>query len=159
MEFKSGAKVVHKTHGVGIIQGIEALNFNGNEQDYYLLKIVSSGLMVRFPKTGKTSIVRSLATEQEIAEIFETLRGDGIEYSMSWNKRRKEFERKIQSGSLVEISEVLRDLSLLRHKKELSYGEKDILEAARSRILNEISAAKATSSNQVAEEIEKALER
>ena len=110
MVFECGHKVVHKTHGVGEIEGSEILDLGGQQQDYYILKIVSTGLKVRFPKQTSTQIVRNLVTEAEIEEIFEIITSPAKTYSMVWNRRKKEFNEKINSGSVFEISEVFRDL-------------------------------------------------
>jgi CarD family transcriptional regulator len=89
MLLKTGHKVVHKTHGVGTISGIETKNYGAGLQDYYLLKIDATGLIVRFPSGGESSIVRSLASETEIAKIYSILRSPARTYSMVWNRRKK----------------------------------------------------------------------
>lgn len=157
MDFKSGAKVVHKTHGVGVISGIETLNYGTGPQDYYLMKIESTGLTVRFPKNVKSSIVRSLITETEIQKVFSILRSAPRNYSTVWNRRKKELMEKIKSGSLFEIAEVLRDLNSMKTSKELSFGEKEMLEKARARLINEISAARAINDTIVEAELDQIL--
>lgn len=158
MSFVAGHKVVHKTHGVGVIQGTEVLNLGGQKQDYYILKILSTGLKVRFPKDGHSTIVRSLVTEREIERIFETLRSPARSYSMVWNRRKKEFNEKIKSGSIFEIAEVYRDLHNREDGKELSFGEKEMLEKARQRIISEIAAARSQSGEEVARYIDQLFE-
>lgn len=157
MEFKTGNKVVHKTHGVGIICGIEAQNFGTGPQDYYLLKILETGMMIRFPKAANTTVIRSLASDEEIAQIYNVLKSPPRSYSMVWNRRKKELTEKIKSGSLMEIAEVLRDLSRLGSGKDLSFGEKEMLEKAKSRIINEISAAKSMREDEVEEQLQQVL--
>jgi CarD family transcriptional regulator len=155
MNFHSGHKVVHKTHGVGIIQGTEILNFGGQKQDYYILKILATGLKVRFPKNGPTTIVRSLVSEDEIEQIFSILRSPAKSYSMVWNRRKKEFTEKMNSGSVFEIAEVLRDLRNRDDGKELSFGEKEMLEKARNRIISEIAAARSQSGEEIGRYIDR----
>lgn len=157
MNLKSGAKVVHKTHGVGIISGIETLNYGTGPQDYYLLKIESTGLIVRFPKNVQSSIVRSLITEAEIEEVYSILKAKPKNYSTVWNRRKKELTEKIKTGSLFEIAEVLRDLSRMKESKELSFGEKEMLEKARARLVNEISAARSVGEQDVELELDQIL--
>ena len=155
--FEKGAKVVHKAHGVGTIYGVETLQLGGISQDYYLLKIDASGLVVRFPTVSGSGQVRNLVDEKEIREVYEILGSPPRNYSMVWNRRKKEFLDKIKSGSLFEIAEVLRDLSRLRDGKELSFGEKEMLEKARERIINEISAARHQTYKEVGEELDQFL--
>ena len=138
----AGHKVVHKTHGVGVIEGTEVMSLGGQKQVYYILKILASGLKVRFPKDSHMGIVRSLASEDDIEQIFDTLRLPASSYSMVWNRRKKEFTEKINSGSIYEIAEVYKDLNNRDDGKELSFGEKEMLEKARARLISEIAAAK-----------------
>lgn len=157
VRFEKGSKVVHKAHGVGTIFGVESMKLGGVSQDYYLLKIDASGLVVRFPTGGGTALVRNLANEKEIREVYKILSSPPRNYSMVWNRRKKEFLDKIKSGSLFEIAEVLRDLSRLKDGKDLSFGEKEMLEKARERIVNEISAARSQSMDEVDEELDQVL--
>ena len=157
MRLKTGHKVVHKTHGVGTISGTETKNYGAGLQEYYLLKIDATGLIVRFPIGGESSIIRGLVTESEIATIFSILRGPARTYSMVWNRRKKEFLEKIRSGSLYEIAEVLRDLNSRKIGRELSFGEKEMMERARERLINEISAAKALEREEIGEQLDHML--
>lgn len=156
MVFECGHKVVHKTHGVGEIEGSEILDLGGQQQDYYILKIVSTGLKVRFPKQTSTQIVRNLVTEAEIEEIFEIITSPAKTYSMVWNRRKKEFNEKINSGSVFEISEVFRDLRNKDDGKELSFGEKEMMEKAKARLVSEIAASRALSEDEVSASIDSA---
>lgn len=156
-QFVKGTKVVHKAHGVGTIHGIESMILGGISHEFYLLKIDASGLVVRFPTLGGSTHVRSLADEKEIKEVYNILSSPPRNYSMVWNRRKKEFLEKIKSGNLSEIAEVLRDLSRLGDDKELSFGEKEMLEKARERIVNEISASRQLSQKQVDQELNQVL--
>ncbi|MBF0440770.1 MAG: CarD family transcriptional regulator [Oligoflexales bacterium] len=153
MEYIPGKKVVHKTHGVGTISGIEITNYGAGLQEYYLLKIDSTGLVVRFPKQGGSCVIRNLANEGEISKVYSILGSPTRNYSSVWNRRKKEFTEKIKSGSLYDIAEVLRDLSRISFNKELSSGEKEMLEKAKDRIVTEISAAKSSEKRQVEMEL------
>ena len=144
-----GNKVVHKTHGVGEIQGTEVLQLGGEKQDYYILKILATGLKVRFPKQATTNIVRRLVDELEIAEIFDIISSPAKTYSMVWNRRKKEFNEKINSGSIFDIAEVFRDLRNKDDGKDLSFGEKEMLEKAKARLVSEIAAARSVTEDEI----------
>ncbi|NRA67079.1 MAG: CarD family transcriptional regulator [Pseudobacteriovorax sp.] len=146
---ESGNKVVHKTHGVGEIQGTEVLQLGGQSQDYYILKILATGLKVRFPMQASSAIVRSLVDELQIAEILEIIASPAKSYSMVWNRRKKEFNEKINSGSIFDIAEVYRDLHNKDDGKELSFGEKEMLEKAKLRLVSEIAAARSVPEQEV----------
>ena len=141
MGFSAGHKVVHKTHGVGVIQGTEIMALGGQAQDYYVLKILETGLMVRFPKTSQ-GLIRELVSDNDIERIYDILRSNPKTYSTIWNRRKKEFSDKIRSGSLFEIAEVLRDLVGKDRMRQPSFGEKEMIERARARLVSEIVAAK-----------------
>lgn len=142
MELEIGVKVVHKTHGVGTITGVETLNYGTGPQDFYLLEIDTSGMTVRFPKASKSGVVRTLVSELDIEDVFEVLQGDPKVSSTVWNRRKKELLEKLNSGSLKEMAEVVRDLVGSKGRKELSFSEKEVLEKAKNRIVNEISAVR-----------------
>lgn len=156
MSFPSGHKVVHKTHGVGTIEGSEVLSLGGHPQDYYILKIIESGLMVRFPKTSQ-GLIRELVTDDDIGNILCILRSAPKTYSTIWNRRKKEFSDKIRSGSLFEIAEVLRDLVGKDKLRLPSFGEKEMIERARARLVSEIASAKETDLSKVEVLIDDAL--
>lgn len=158
MTFPAGYKVVHKTHGVGEIQGVESLTMGGQSQDYYILKILASGLMVRFPKINSPHVIRELVSDDDIARIFAILGEPPKTYSAIWNRRKKEFTDKIRSGSLFEIAEVLRDLSGKDRLRQPSYGEKEMIDRAKARLVSEISAAKCRVPGEVEHELDEALE-
>lgn len=157
MDLESGRKVVHKTHGVGTICGIEEKNYGAGPEDFYLLKLDSTGVMIRFPAAVKSAVVRSLASTEEIDKIFSILKSPSRSYSMVWNRRKKELNEKIKSGSLFEIAEVLRDLTGMKGGKDLSFGEKEMLEKAKERLVYEISTAKAVGYDQVEQQLDKIL--
>lgn len=156
MSFPAGHKVVHKTHGVGVIEGTEVLSLGGSAQDYYVLKIVESGLMVRFPKTSQ-GLIRELVSDDDIGNILSILRSSPKTYSTIWNRRKKEFSDKIRSGSLFEIAEVLRDLVGKDKLRLPSFGEKEMIERARARLVSEIASAKETDLSKAEDLIDDAL--
>ncbi len=158
MTFPSGYKVVHKTHGVGEIQGVESLALGGLAQDYYILKILASGLMVRFPKIHSDQVIRELVSDDDIERIFAILQEPPKTHSAIWNRRKKEFTDKIRSGSLFEIAEVLRDLSSKDRMRQPSYGEKEMIDRAKARLVSEISAAKGRIPLEVEQQVDAALE-
>jgi CarD family transcriptional regulator len=156
MNFMSGHKVVHKTHGVGVIQGSESMSLGGSAQDYYVLKIVETGLMVRFPITSQ-GLIRELANDGDIDRIMNILSAPPKTYSTIWNRRKKEFSDKIRSGSLFEIAEVLRDLVGKDRLRQPSFGEKEMIERARTRLISEIVAARELTISSAADLVDGAL--
>lgn len=156
MSFTAGHKVVHKTHGVGEIQGTEVLALDGMKQDYYILKIYATGLTLRFPKNSN-GMIRDLVNEDDIRRILSILRENPKTHSSVWNRRKKEFSDKIRSGSVFEIAEVLRDLTGKDRMRQPSFGEKEMIDRAKSRLISEIAAARGAAADDVEIMLEQAL--
>ena len=141
MTLKNGLKVVHKTHGVGEIIGTESMDFGGVSQEFYRLKILATGMEVKFPVNSSSALIRGLATESEIESMMSILRTPAKTYSMVWNRRKKELTDKLKTGSILDAAEVVRDLRNKLDGKELSFGEKEVLEKASDKLVNEVAAA------------------
>ncbi len=148
MSFSAGNKVVHKTHGVGEIQGTEVLALDGMKQDYYILKIYATGLTLRFPKSSN-GMIRDLVNEDDIVRIMSILGEDPKTHSSVWNRRKKEFSDKIRSGSVFDIAEVLRDLTGKDRLRQPSFGEKEMIERAKGRLISEIAAARGAPAGEI----------
>jgi CarD family transcriptional regulator len=99
--------------------------------------------------------LRNIVGPDEVSEVYEVLRRRDEKISTAtWNRRYREYMEKIRTGSLVEIATVLRDLCLLRSGKDLSYGERNMLETARALLVQELALAKGEEEPAVETEIE-----
>ena len=142
-DFNVGQKAVYPCHGVGTIEHIESCNIGGSEQEFYVLKIHSTGAKVMVPtRAAKTVGLRSVISAPDVDAIFEILRAPSKKSTSTWNRRFRALNEKLNTGDLMEIAEVLRDLSCLKRDKDLSFGEKKMLERARNMIVSEICAAR-----------------
>jgi CarD family transcriptional regulator len=139
--FKIGDYAVCPGHGVGQICNIEERELDGTQTWFYVLKIISNGMIVLVPTESKDGI-RGLVSQGEIEAVFDLLKKQNVEIDNStWNRRYREYMLKIKTGSLMEIAEVLRSLFLLRKVKSLSFGEKKMLEQCKDLLAQEISLA------------------
>ncbi len=137
--FKIGEYAVCPGHGVGQICDIEERDLGGETKNYYIIKIIANGMTVMVPTDSQTGI-RGLVDDKEVEEVYGLLSDHDIQVDNStWNRRYREYMIKIKTGSLTEIAEVLRDLFLLKSRKNLSFGEKKMLEQCRELIAQEIS--------------------
>ena len=137
--FKIGDYAVCPGHGVGHITDIEERDLGGEKQYFYIIKILANGMTVMVP-TNSENGVRGLVKDDEIGEVYTLLQDHDVELDNStWNRRYREYMNKIKTGSLIEIAEVLRALFLLKDKKNLSFGEKKMLDQCRDLISQEIS--------------------
>jgi CarD family transcriptional regulator len=142
-DFRVGQKAVYPCHGVGTIEDIESCQIAGSEHEFYVLKIHSTGAKVMVPTSAaKTVGLRSVISAPDVEAIFEILRSPSKKSTATWNRRFRALNEKLNTGNLVEIAEVLRDLSSLKQDKDLSFGEKKMLERARNMIVSEICAAR-----------------
>lgn len=159
MLFKVGDKAVYPAHGVALIQGIESREVGGSIMDFYVLKIISSGATLMVPTSTSERVgMRVLVNENEIDHVLSILKEPAAKQSQrTWNRRFREFNEKLRTGSVLEVAEVLRDLWSLQTTKELSYGEKKMLERSRSLIVSEISAARNSTEVEVEGLVKQAL--
>lgn len=143
IRFNIGEKAVYPCHGVGTIETIESCEVGGSNQEFYVLKIQSTGAKVMVPtRSAKTVGLRAVITSPEVERIYEILKSPSKRSNATWNRRFRALNEKLNTGNLVEIAEVLRDLSSLKNDKELSFGEKKMLERARTMIVSEVCAAR-----------------
>lgn len=144
MNFKIGDLAVYPYHGVGIIEAIETRKVSSNEETFYVLRIVGNGMVLLVPTESAEQIgLREVVSHTEASRIFKILKNRkvNIKLDQSWNRRQKEYNEKLRTGSAFEIAEVLRDLEHLRRKKDLSFGEKRMLGTARNLLIRELSVA------------------
>lgn len=158
MEFKVGDKAVYSSYGVGIIKCIESGVVAGSTMDFYVIQIQSSGATVKVPTSGcERAGMRNLITDEEIKKVFKILRSPPKISQTTWNRRFREFNDKLRTGSVSDVAEVLRDLCSLKSDKELSFSEKNMLEKALKMIVAEISAASARPEDAVKDELNQLL--
>lgn len=159
-EFKVGDVAVYPAHGVGTVHSIEEREIAGNKHKFYILKIMDSGMTIMVPTGNVRNVgLREVINESEVDIVYEILGERDISINeQTWNRRYREYMDKIKTGSIYEIAEVLRDLMLLRYEKELSFGERKMLDTARTLIIKELAIAQDEEEEDVAEDIDKIFE-
>ncbi|MFA4974493.1 MAG: CarD family transcriptional regulator [bacterium] len=155
-EFKVGDVAVYPAHGVGTVQSIEEREIAGNKHKFYILKIMDTGMTIMVPTGNVRNVgLREVINDSEVDIVYEIMRERDISINeQTWNRRYREYMDKIKTGSIYEIAEVLRDLMLLRYEKELSFGERKMLDTARYLIIKELAIAQDMGEEEVAEEID-----
>lgn len=153
--FKEGDMAVYPAHGVGEIQAIETRSISGNEHQFYILKILDNGMTVMVPTKNVKSVgLREIIDGDEVERVYEILRERDITVdNQTWNRRYREYMDKIKTGSVYEIAEVLRDLSMLKYVKDLSFGERKMLDTAKNLLVKELAIAEGTSEEDVLQKI------
>lgn len=154
--FRSGDKVYYPVHGVAEVLALEHQDVGGLRSEVYVLRVLESGMRILVPVANAPAVgLRALLTPSEIGEVYDVLEtGEAVGDTQTWNRRYREYMEKIKTGSAFEIAEVLKDLEMLRATKELSFGERRILEQARGLLAKEIAVAKGISEAEAAGEID-----
>ena len=155
-QFSVGDKAVYPVHGVAEVVALEQRDIGGNTTSVYILKIVDSGLKIMVPTMNAGSVgLRDLITSKQVKEVYAILKSRDIPRdTQTWNRRYREYMEKIKTGSVFEIAEVLRDLSVLRATKDLSFGERKMLETARGLMIKELALAKGVTEDKISTEID-----
>jgi CarD family transcriptional regulator len=155
--FKVGDKAVYPAHGVAEVIAIERKEISGHEMTFYVLKILDNGMKVLIPTSNVKAVgMREIISSEEADEVFKILRKkEKVVESTTWNRRYREYMEKIKTGSVFEIAAVLRDLYLLKYDKDLSFGERKMLDTARSLLIKELSLAKGCTEDEIEGDLKK----
>ena len=156
-EFVKGDVAVYPAHGVGYIEGIESKEINGDTLKFYMMKIVENGMVIMIPTSNVESVgLRELISTKEIPKLYAVMKGkkQETEYTHNWNRRYKEYVDKIKSGSIYDVAEVFRDLFQLKLEKDLSFGERKLLDTVQNLLVQELSMVKAIDEESVIRELE-----
>jgi len=156
VKFKVGDKAVYPAQGVGEVVRIVELDIAGKRQQFYEVRLLDKNQTVKVPVHTAGSVgLRHLIGEEEIREIFDILRERNVAFdNQTWNRRYRGFMDKIKTGSIYDVAEVLRDLYRLKTDKQLSFGERRMLDTARTLIVKEIAISRGQTEEQVRTEIE-----
>lgn len=156
--FKTGEFIVYPAHGVGQITEIEEQEVAGYTLELFVINFSQDKLTLRVPISKIESAgMRKLAEPARIEKSLKTVQGRARVKRTMWSRRAQEYEAKINSGDLISISEVVRDLFRSENQPEQSYSERQLYEAALDRMAREISAVNKISTTEAVAEIEKNL--
>ena len=153
--FQIGDKAVYPGHGVGVIEAIETKQISGSELMFYILRVLDNGMTIMIPRDNVGAVgLRGVIRKLEIPKVLKILKDRDVEIdNQTWNRRYREYMEKINTGSIFEIAEVLRDLYLLRTEKELSFGERKILDTAKNLLVKELAIVRNVKETDILREI------
>lgn len=144
--FSLNEKVVYPGHGVARISRIVEKTIAGKSEAFYELTFLSKDVTVLVPTNNPESVgLRPLSSNEYISDVFKSLTKPArklchYEFTASnWNKRNKDYQNKLRTGSLIDLSEIYRDLRYIATQKELSFGEKNLLNQTELLLVEEIS--------------------
>lgn len=140
-QFQIGEHVVYPGHGVAKVVNIDSKSIMGRPQKFYSLEILEGGMKVMVPESNADHIgMRSLIDQGEAGDVMDLLKKPTplkIDHQ-TWNRRYREYMEKIKTGNVYEIAMVLRDLFVLKGGKDLSFGERKMMDKARGLLIKEL---------------------
>lgn len=154
--FTKGDMAVYPAHGVGVIKAIESQKVGGIDQKFYVLQILDNNMTIMIPTSNSDNVgLRAIVSKNEVEDVLEILKDRAQEIgSQTWNRRYRDYMEKIKTGSIHEVAAVLRDLFLLSVDKDLSYGERKMLDTAKGLLVKELSLAKNVDEKNISKEID-----
>ena len=156
--FKTSEFIVYPAHGVGQIVAIEEQEVAGAKLELFVISFVKDKMTLRVPTAKVVAVgMRKLAEGALVKRALETLKGRARIKRTLWSRRALEYEAKINSGDIVAIAEVVRDLFRSDSQPEQSYSERQLYEAALDRLSREIAAVQHVTETEAVKEIEAAL--
>ena len=156
--FKTGEFIVYPAHGVGQIMAIEEQEVAGSTLELFVINFVKDKMTLRVPTAKITAVgMRKLAEPPIVKRALETLKGRARIKRTMWSRRAQEYEAKINSGNIVAISEVVRDLFRSDTQPEQSYSERQIYEQALERLAHEVAAVEKIKPEAATAKLEKLL--
>jgi CarD family transcriptional regulator len=156
--FNVGQHVVYPAHGVGRVTAVETQNVAGMKLEVFVVAFEQDKLILRVPTNkAASSGMRSLASARVVGDALKTLGGKARIKRTMWSRRAQEYEAKINSGDIVAIAEVVRDLYRSESQPEQSYSERQLYEAALDRLSREIAVVQHSTETEAVKEIESQL--
>ncbi|HEU5180031.1 MAG TPA: CarD family transcriptional regulator [Candidatus Polarisedimenticolia bacterium] len=161
MEFKIGDKVVYPNHGIGIIEEIRIISSDGmSNGSFYRLRILANDSTVMVPAANINQVgLRRVIARKEIQKVYGILEDGQIASHSNWKGRFQDNSNRMRTGEILEVAAVLKNLSLLSQKKNLSYRERRMLDKARYLVVSEIAEVEKVAEAVVEEKVEKAVAR
>ena len=158
--YKVGDKVVYPHHGAGTVVTKEPREVLGQKREYLTIKILHNDMTVNVPSENAEKVgLRKVIDEDMVAVVLKALTGGGTQMPKNWNRRFKHNRDKMKTGDILELAEVVRNLSLRDHEKGLSTGEKQMFVKAKKILASELMYAKAMDEEQASAWLDEVLSR
>jgi len=157
-EFRPNDYVVYPAHGVGQIVSIEKQEVAGIELELFVISFEKDKMTLCVPTNKATEVgMRGLSSPDVISKAMSTLKGKARVKRAMWSRRAQEYEQKINSGDLIAIAEVVRDLHRTDDQREQSYSERQLYEAALERLTREVAAVSGGDEVEAAKQVDEVL--
>ena len=158
LDFRPNDYVVYPAHGVGQIISIEEQEVAGITLELFVISFEKDKMTLRVPTNKATEVgMRSLSSPDVISQAMKTLKGKAKVKRAMWSRRAQEYEQKINSGDLISLAEVVRDLHRTDDQREQSYSERQLYEAALERLTREVAAVGGSDEIEAAKQVDNVL--
>jgi len=158
MEFRPNDYVVYPAHGVGQIVSIEEQEIAGLTLELFVISFEKDKMTLRVPTNKAADVgMRTLSSPDIVSKAMTTLKGKARVKKAMWSRRAQEYEQKINSGDLIAIAEVVRDLHRADDQREQSYSERQLYEAALERLTREVAAVNGREESEAQREVGEVL--
>jgi CarD family transcriptional regulator len=139
--FQIGQLAVYPAHGVGRIESVQEREVSGGPAQFYIMRLLDSDMIIMIPTNNARNIgLRDVIDHKAVSQIYEILRSSPSRpINQTWNRRYRDYMDKIKTGSPFRVAEVLRDLTHLKTEKDLSFGERKMLDTAKNLLIKELS--------------------
>ena len=139
--FHVGQLAVYPAHGVGRIESVQEREVSGTPSEFYIMRLIDTDMIIMIPTNNARNIgLRDVIDNQAVSQVYDILRSrPGRLNNQTWNRRYRDYMDKIKTGSPFRVAEVLRDLTLLKTEKDLSFGERKMLDTAKNLLIKELS--------------------
>ena len=158
MSFQIGDKVAHPMYGAGVFESVVQKKVGGVVQEYYIMKLAKSSMIVMIPTQGSEEIgVRPVVDPDQADRVLAAIPSIQVEMTANWNRRYRENMERLKSGDLLEVARVVKGLTLRDAKRSLSTGERKMLHSARQILISELVLSKSLSYETVEAQLDTAL--
>ena len=139
MSFQIGDKVAHPMYGAGVLESVVQKKVGGVVQEYYIMKLAKSSMIVMIPTQGSEEIgVRPVVDPDQADRVLAAIPSIQVEMTANWNHRYRENMERLKSGDLYQVARVIKGLMHRDRRRGLSTGERKMLHAARQILLSEL---------------------
>lgn len=158
LAFQPNEFVVYPSHGVGKVVEIEEQEIAGVSLELFVINFEKDKMTLRVPTAKADSVgMRGLSSAAVVSKAMDTLKGRARVKRAMWSRRAQEYEQKINSGDLIAIAEVVRDLHRNDEQREQSYSERQLYEAALERLTRELAAVAGEEESQTQKRVDEVL--
>jgi CarD family transcriptional regulator len=159
-QFQIGQLAVYPAHGVGVIEAVKERPGSGSLEKFYIMRLLDSDMIIMIPTSNARNIgLRDIIDAPAVSEVYKILQHRPSRLNnQTWNRRYRDYMDKIKTGSPFRVAEVLRDLTLLKSEKDLSFGERKMLDTAKNLLIKELSLVNNKKEDEIEAQLQELLE-